>query len=273
MHKFEISDPGSRKLDAGHANPVPCIQHPASAFTLIELLVACQPKLKSVLRFKRRPIRAKYFTLIELLVVIAIIAILAAMLLPALKQAQESAKSIRCVGNEKQIVLAMFSYADEQDDYLPNLGAWGVKETADYYSNAWVQHVSKYTAGKNVSTITDVKNTIFECPNYPQTCNLNGTVNGWIGNGYVVNPCINGTKDSSNNWQFARLSKVSKAADVYLMGDGGIYNSVFCLCKYDHNHYSCRHSSRRIINVAYVDGHADSLVRSVFLNGKFTAYY
>jgi len=126
---------------------------------------------------ERRIFRGKYrrgseetplqaFTLIELLVVIAIIAILAAMLLPALSKAKERARIANCKSNEHQLSLATLMYANDNQEKLPDCQNLGV----------WVWDVSAYVITNLQQSA--VRQDIFYCPNEHYLYN-SSTPNAW----------------------------------------------------------------------------------------------
>lgn len=105
--------------------------------------------------FRQNKKTQSFFTLIELLIVIAIIAILAGMLLPALNQAREKARAVKCISNLKQVMLAGINYSNDFQEWF-GLGG-----------DSWLPILSEFThylkpgtstalcQGRNPETYTD----------------------------------------------------------------------------------------------------------------------
>ncbi len=192
----------------------------------------------------------KYFTLIELLVVIAIIAILAALLLPALNTARERGKKIQCVNNLKQQGVGMIQYIGDNNSILPNNTAKDVPAPW-----CWDMKIATY-----IGYQVDVGPAIFHCPSgKPFTEIFNNN------RGYAMNTSNHG----SGNEQYMRYNK--DAMVMMLMEshqltshldwatNGGSSNGSRITLSFDMDYYAFRH--RDTINFVRQDGSVHNSAR------------
>ncbi|MEI6422108.1 MAG: type II secretion system protein, partial [Lentisphaerota bacterium] len=171
-----------------------------------------------------------FFTLVELLVVIAIISILAAMLLPALKQARKSATGILCISNLKQIGSGFGYYTDDNNDYLPfckdrraiapslntefwwkKIGSTAGDSTINPSYSGYIRIFPfNYNGGKAGNY-----NSVWVCPEVSQ---YGDTVNPWCSYGYNIE---GGTvqADGSGWTTLRRIQVVKRPADKFLVID------------------------------------------------------
>ena len=148
-------------------------------------------------------LRRYEFTLIELLVVIAIIAILASMLLPALKSARGRAVQIQCLGNLKEIGTATMGYVNDYNDYFPG---W-ISGSARYFSN-----MEPYTGIPSNKCNTAATAKIYWCP-ADKLREEKGVANVSYGQNYYMSwECVTTT----GNAKLAKITFMARpAAKIY----------------------------------------------------------
>ena len=210
------------------------------------------------------------FTLIELLVVIAIIAILAAILLPALQSARDRGTTANCLSNLREAGKYYQQYYSDYETAVPNIVPvnqdvrnWGNHLTLLYgsprYSSDWNKHSSR--------KIPMLRNTPFQCPSQVST---NPATKGVNSNSYGMNQYICNFYDNASGkhlypyngprillhkdkYPAKRLCAYEWGSSAIVTNNSNTYNLLSSSCRLSKNH-----TQRKSVNYLFMDAHAEN---------------
>lgn len=228
------------------------------------------------LKQERRAVLSRRFTLIELLVVIAIIAILAAMLLPALTNAKNMAKEIACASNEKQFGLAFQAYSGDFNGYLPAMTQETTYESAIVSGTWWTNALGDlkylpvpewYDEGHG-----DVRTGVWHCPSFPSN------KLSW-GGGYAILESQHSNKCSYRS--FPKLSRFVRTSQIYLLSEAwkvdshvSVLTNYCSVCFGEFREAAWVHGvGSGSSNVLFIDGHVKSKSYMELHNNVDDIYY